>query len=64
MKKRHQQKLVILSLGLVFLFNLPLILIVNRSGSIFGFPILYFAVFLIWAIAILISAFILKKHYE
>ncbi|EZH71312.1 hypothetical protein ATO12_10920 [Aquimarina atlantica] len=64
MKKRHQQKLVVLSIALLFLFNVPLIFMFNHFGSVFGFPILYFFVFLIWAISILISFIILKKFYE
>ncbi len=64
MKKRHQQKLIILSLALLLLFNIPLILVFNHSGHISGFPTMYFFIFLIWAIAIFISSIILKKYYE
>ncbi len=64
MKKRHQQKLVVLSIALLFLFNVPLIFMFNHSGSIFGFPVLYFFIFLIWAISILVSFNILKRYYE
>ncbi len=64
MKKRHQQKLVVLSLVLLFLFNIPLIFMFNHSGNIFGFPVLYFFIFLIWGVSIIISFVILKRFYE
>ncbi|MCT8340649.1 hypothetical protein MG296_11335 [Flavobacteriaceae bacterium TK19130] len=64
MKKRHEQKLVVISLVLFFLFNIPLIWIFNSDGAIFGIPILYFFVFLIWGLACVISYIILKRHYE
>ncbi|KZS41645.1 hypothetical protein AWE51_19800 [Aquimarina aggregata] len=64
MKKRHQQKLIILSLMLFLVWNVPLVLIFDHSGEIFGFPIIYFFIFLIWILAILISFFILRRYYE
>ena len=64
MKKRHEQKLILLALLLVVLFNMPVIFIFNSSDSIFGFPVLYFYIFSVWLISILLSFFILKKHYE
>jgi hypothetical protein len=64
MKKRHEQKLVIISLGLFFIFNVPLIFMFNHLGSIFGFPILYFAIFFIWLLSIVATYFILKRYYE
>ncbi|TPN82456.1 hypothetical protein FHK87_23845 [Aquimarina algicola] len=64
MKKRHQQKLVVLSIALLFLFNIPLIFMFNHVESFFGFPVLYFFIFLIWAISILISYIILNRFYE
>ncbi|MHA7060045.1 hypothetical protein ACWGOQ_0022650 [Aquimarina sp. M1] len=64
MKKRHEQKLIILSLVLLLLFNIPLILIFNYSGSVYGFPVMFFSIFLIWAIGVLIAAIILMKYYE
>ncbi|QKX07223.1 hypothetical protein HN014_20685 [Aquimarina sp. TRL1] len=64
MKKRHQQKLVVLSLTLFFLINIPLVFVFNESGQVLGFPKLYFFLFACWAIAILISAIVLNKYYE
>lgn len=64
MKKRHQQKLIVLSFALLLIFNIPFILIFNISGSVFGVPTLYFSVFSIWLLSIIISYIILKRYYE
>ncbi|NNJ56948.1 MAG: hypothetical protein HKP59_00525 [Lutibacter sp.] len=64
MKKRHQQKLIVLSVLLLCFFNIPLILLFSGNATIFGFPITYFYIFSIWAISIIISFIILKKYYE
>lgn len=64
MKKRHEQKLIILSIAMLLLFNIPLILIFNLEGEILGFPTFYFFIFFIWLLAIIISYIILKRHYE
>ncbi len=64
MKKRHEQKLVVLSLALLLLFNVPFILIFNLDGNILGFPVLYFSIFLIWLLSVVISYVILKRYYE
>ena len=36
MKKRHEQKLIVLSFALFLLFNVPFILIFNINGNVFG----------------------------
>lgn len=64
MKKRHQQKLVILAIVLTVLFNYPMLLSFSHSFSILGFPAFYFFVFLIWLIAIFITYRIMNKFYE
>lgn len=64
MKKRHEQKLVILSLALLVLLNVPVLLMFNFDGTIFGFPSIYFYIFFIWALSILISWIVLTRHYE
>ncbi|TYP69996.1 hypothetical protein BD809_1146 [Aquimarina intermedia] len=64
MKRRHEQKLLVLSFVLLFLFNIPLLLIFNQSGDVGGIPLLYFFIFLIWLISILISAYLLKRFHE
>jgi len=64
MKKRHEQKLVVLSIALFFVFNIPFVLIFNIEGAIFGVPILYFSLFTFWVISIVVSYIVLKRHYE
>jgi len=63
-KKRHQQKLIVLSVLLLCLFNIPLLLLFNNSGTIIGFPVLYFYIFFVWVVSIIVSYIILKKYYE
>lgn len=64
MKKRHEQKLVVLALALFLLFNIPFLLIFNIDKDLAGLPIMYLAIFLIWFLSIIISFVILKRHYE
>nr|WP_298265895.1 hypothetical protein [uncultured Lutibacter sp.] len=64
MKKRHQQKLIVLTVLLVCLFNIPILLIFNSGATILGFPLIYFYIFMVWIISIIISYSILKKYYE
>jgi hypothetical protein len=64
MKKRHEQKLVLLSLVLLLLFNIPALLIYEGSASFWGIPKFYFVIFSIWGLSSLISYIILKRHYE
>ena len=64
MKKRHEQKLAVLSLALFLIFNIPFILIFNFQGAIFGIPTLYFSIFSFWLLSIIISYIVLKRHYE
>ena len=64
MKKRHEQKLVVLSLTLFLLLNVPFLIVFNIEGDVIGFPIMYLSIFLIWIISIVISYIILKRHYE
>ena len=64
MKKRHEQKLVVLAMALLLIFNIPFILIFNFEGAVFGIPVLYFSIFSIWLLSIIISYIVLKRHYE
>jgi hypothetical protein len=64
MKKRHEQKLVILSIALLLIFNIPFILIFNFEGAVFGIPTFYFSVFTIWLFSIVISYIVLNRFYE
>ena len=64
MKKRHQQKLILISVSLLMLFNLPLIFTYNDDKLIFGFPLFYFVIFTIWLVSIILSWVILKKYHD
>lgn len=63
MKKRHQQKMIVLSIVLLLVFNVPFILVFNKLGDLFGFPIFYFSVFAIWILSIFSSGTTLYRHY-
>ncbi|MGB5820632.1 MAG: hypothetical protein WBG90_14200 [Saonia sp.] len=64
MKKRHQQKMVILSLALLLMLNVPMVLIFDQSGSVFGIPLIYFFIFLLWILGVVISYAILNRYHE
>jgi len=64
MKKRHQQKLLILSLILLLSFNMPLLLIFDSAASVGGIPVVYVYLFSLWIISILVSVLVIKKYYE
>ncbi|CAH0334594.1 hypothetical protein FVB9288_00185 [Flavobacterium sp. CECT 9288] len=64
MKKRHEQKMVILSLLMLIALNLPLILLFDSSESLFGFPITYIYIFSVWLFSIIVSFIIIKRYYE
>jgi hypothetical protein len=62
MKKRHQQKIILISICLILLWNIPAIMLFNSDGMIFGFPVLYFFIFITWTVAALSAFFIIKKY--
>ena len=64
MKKRHEQKLIVLSMALFLLFNVPFVLIFNFEGAVFGIPTFYFSIFSIWLLSIIISGILLGRYYE
>lgn len=64
MKKRHQQKLILLSISLVLFFNIPLVFIVNKWETIGGIPLFYFGIFSIWLMSVVISFIVLKRFDE
>jgi len=64
MKKRHEQKLIILSLLLLLCFNLPLLLIFDSSASLMGIPVIYTFFFSVWLFSILASVLIIRKYDE
>lgn len=64
MKKRHQQKLVVLSLLLLLALNLPIVLLFDSSESFLGFPIIYIYIFSAWLFSILMSWIVVQRYYE
>ncbi len=64
MKKRHEQKLIILSLFLGVALNLPLILATDSSRHLGGLPVVYVYVFSIWLLSVLLTFLIVKKYDE
>ncbi|MBY8962014.1 hypothetical protein KJK34_04540 [Flavobacterium sp. D11R37] len=64
MKKRHQQKLIILSVGLLLAFNMPLLLLFDSSKAILGLPLIYVYIFSVWLLSILVSLFVFMRYYE
>lgn len=64
MKKRHEQKLIILSFGLMVLFSAPIILLFNNERAVFGLPMLYVYIFGVWLLSVVASFIIFKKYDE
>lgn len=62
MKKRHEQKLVILSLALLALFNMPFILMWDNADEVLGFPVIYIYIFSLWVFSIVVS-YIINQRY-
>ena len=64
MKKRHEQKLVVLTLFLFLSLNLPLVLLFDSSEALWGIPIFYIYIFSIWFFSTLVSLIIVNRYYE
>jgi len=64
MKKRHEQKLILLSAGLLIAFSIPISLLFNSEKEVLGFPRILVYIFFIWMVSIVISFFIVKKYDE
>lgn len=64
MKKRHKQKLAILSIILFVMFNAPVLLLFNNSSKIMGLPMIYTYIFLVWFASSVASFLIFKKFDE
>lgn len=64
MKKRHEQKLIILSIGLLMAFSIPISLLFNSDREVFGYPMILVYIFVVWMISIIISFVIIKKYDE
>ncbi|MCL1668819.1 hypothetical protein M2T82_12160 [Elizabethkingia ursingii] len=64
MKRRHEQKLVILSIGLMIAFSIPISLLFNSEREVLGYPLILIYLFVVWLISIIISFVIVKKYNE
>ncbi|TZF94914.1 hypothetical protein FW781_13515 [Chryseobacterium panacisoli] len=64
MKKRHEQKLIILSVGLMIAFSIPISLLFNNDREVLGYPMILIYLFAVWMISIVISFVIIKRHDE
>lgn len=64
MKKRHEQKLIILSVGLIIAFSIPISLLFNSETEVFGYPMILVYIFAVWMVSIVISFIIIKKYDE
>ncbi len=64
MKKRHQQKLVVLSVLLLLVLNLPIVLLFDSADDILGFPVIYIYIFSIWLFSVLMSWIVVQRYYE
>jgi len=62
MKKRHTQKLVIVSIGLVLFLNIPIVYIFNKNVAIMGVPLLYAYVFFIWLLSVIITYTVITRY--
>lgn len=59
MKKRNQQKLIMLTIVLVIGFNAPLLLIFDNKTS--SFSTVYLYIFTLWFVSVLITKLIMNK---
>jgi len=57
-----EQKLILISILFLILFNFPILSIFNIGGSINGVPTLYMYVFLVWILFIVAIYRILRKE--
>ncbi len=64
MKKRHQQKLIVLSLLLLLVLNLPIVLLFDSAENVLGFPVIYIYIFSVWLFSVLMSWIVVQRYYE
>ena len=64
MKKRHQQKLVVLCVLLLLVLNLPIVLLFVSADNVFGFPVIYIYIFSVWLFSVLMSWIVVQRYYE
>lgn len=57
-----EQKLIIISVLFLILFNFPVLSIFNKGNSVNGIPTLYLYVFFVWVVSIVIIFSVLRKE--
>lgn len=60
-KSKGQRLAALCLLGLA-LFNFPILALFNRSGTLFGVPLLYAYIFLAWAVLIALMAAVVESN--
>jgi hypothetical protein len=60
-ESRGQRFVAVCLIGLL-LFNYPMLALFNVSGTLFGVPVLYLYVFIVWAVLITLMAFIAEAR--
>lgn len=64
MKKRHEQKLVLVSIIVFILLNIPIILLFDQSDKVMGIPMIYTYIFMVWIASIITTFFVVKRYNE
>lgn len=64
MKKRHIQKMMLISVILLMALNMPLVLLFNSAVPVMGIPAILFYVFLVWGVSAIVSLIIIKRYGE
>ena len=59
--KRQNERLIVLPIVGFLLFNYPLLSLWSREKLLFGVPVLYLYLFLVWIVYIVCVAFLLER---
>jgi Ca2+/Na+ antiporter len=62
--KRNNQKLIFLAILLLVLLSYPFISLTNKAQLLFGIPMLYLYIFIVWIIIIIISYRIVERKQK
>jgi len=60
-ESKGQRFMALCMIGML-LFNYPILSLFNRSGTLFGVPLLYAYLFIAWAGLIALMAYIAESH--
>jgi hypothetical protein len=58
--ERKGQRLIALCMLGCLLFNYPILALFNRAATVFGIPILYAYIFVVWAVLIALMAWMVE----